>query len=80
MAINPTNQPPRGAPRALPPTKPAATLILAQLAAVLALVDQGLLQPSVTLSTNGHQHVGETLAQARAVLTQSRFVERGPAR
>lgn len=77
MATNPTNPTP---PRTLPPAKPAATTILAQLANVLALVDQGLLQPSVTLSTNGHMHVGETLAQARAVLTQSRFVERGPAR
>ena len=75
QTTNPTNPTP---PRTLQPAKPAATLILAKLAAVLALVDQGLLQPSVTLSANGHMHVGETLAQARAVLAQSRFAERGP--
>lgn len=63
---NPTT-PPRTLHRA-----PTITAVLTELRKVLALCDQGLLQPSATLTANGHRHVGETLAQARAVLAKTR--------
>lgn len=52
--------------------RPTVTAIIAELLKVLALCDQGLLQPPATLTANGHRHVGETLAQARAVVERSR--------
>lgn len=62
---------PTAPPRTLHRT-PTVTAMRAQLEAVLALCDQGLLQPPVTLTANGHRHVGETLAQARSVVERSR--------
>lgn len=52
--------------------RPTTTAILTELSKLLALCEQGLLQPPVTLTANGHRHVGETLAQARSVLARSR--------
>ena len=65
-ATNPT-PPPRTLHRA-----PTTTAILTELTKLLALCDQGLLQPRADLTANGHRHVGETLAQARAVVERSR--------
>ncbi len=64
---SPTSSPPRTLHRT-----PTVTAMRAQLTAILALCDQGLLQPPATLTANGHRHVGETLAQARAVVERSR--------
>ena len=52
--------------------RPTVTAIIAEFHKVLALCDQGLLQPKADLTANGHRHVGETLAQARAVVERSR--------
>lgn len=68
MATNPTNPTP---PRTLHRT-PTVTAMRTELAKVLALIDQGLLQPPIALTTSGHRHVGETIAQARAVLAKTR--------
>lgn len=52
--------------------RPTTAAIIAALAAVVALYEQGLMQPKVTLSQSGMTHVGETIANARAVLAKTR--------
>ena len=60
-------------PRALTQRdRPTTTELDTALANVVALYEQGLMQPKVTLSQSGMTHVGETIAQARAVLGRSR--------
>lgn len=69
MATNPT--PPR-ALRIQSPPNAALSAAYATIGELLALCDQGLLQPRADLTANGHRHVGETLAQARSVVERSR--------
>ena len=67
-----TSTPPRTLHRIQSPPSAALSAAYATIGELLALCDQGLLQPPVTLTANGHRHVGETLAQARAVVGRSR--------
>lgn len=62
-----TEKPPRTLHRT-----PTVTAMRTELTKLLALCDQGLLQPRADLTANGHRHVGETLAQARSVVERSR--------
>jgi hypothetical protein len=74
--INPRKQSDASPPRALPIQSPPSAALSAAYAAIgelLALVDQGVLQPPVAnMTANSHAHVGETIANARAVLARSR--------
>ena len=67
----PTTNPPRTLAIQSPPSA-ALSAAYATIGELLALIDQGLLQPPVALTANCHQHVGETIAQARSVLAKTR--------
>lgn len=59
-------------PRTMHGPMPATATIVKALADVVALYEQGLMQPKVSLSQSGMTHVGQTIAQARAVLAKTR--------
>lgn len=60
-------------PRALTQRdRPTTDAIVKALADVVALYEQGLMQPKVSLSQSGMTHVGQTIANARDVLAKTR--------